>query len=214
MSGSCGLYHFKRKKRIIGEKQKDRAHKPLKLFFFEGESFSPHLNVAWTRLSFRDACRTEGIAAWPPTVGTAGITQESGQRGAVYEGENENKVKKKQVHEVRWGELQMRLSGGGTETCRSATPRTLTLMATIYSGQHLKMPLSETACCKDKGCKDGNVNPAEQLPTPPRCWCLLHSMANASAPTGTLTLRWETLIVSPAVSAHSHLLPTVCFLHL
>lgn len=117
MSGSCGLYHFKRKKRIIGEKQKDRAHKPLKLFFFEGESFSPHLNVAWTRLSFRDACRTEGIAAWPPTVGTAGITQESGQRGAVYEGENENKVKKKQVHEVRWGELQMRLSGGGgTET--------------------------------------------------------------------------------------------------
>lgn len=61
MSVSCGFYHFKRKKRIIGDKQKDREHKPLKLFFFEGESFSPHLNVARTRLSFRDACRTDGI---------------------------------------------------------------------------------------------------------------------------------------------------------
>lgn len=31
------------------------------------------------------------------------------------------------------------------------------LLRTAY----LKMPLSETACCKDKGCKDGNVNLAD-----------------------------------------------------
>lgn len=110
-------------------------------------------------------------------------------------------------------ETQQGRGGGGLEKCHSSHTHAdgCYLLRTAY----LKMPLSETACCKDKGCKDGNVNPADGWTTATLCCrCLLHSTANASAPTGTLTLQWETLIVSPAASAHSHLLPTVCFLHL
>lgn len=45
---------------------------------------------------------------------------------------------------------------------------------------NLNMPLSETAWCKDKGCKDGNVNPADGRTTATLfCRCLLHSTGAA-----------------------------------
>lgn len=129
--------------------------------------------------------------------------------------QDEKKKTRQQVHKVRRGELQMRLSRGGGTMLECHSSHTHTDGCYLLRTAYLKMPLSETACCKDKGRKDGNVNLADGWTTATLCcWCLPHSTPNASAPSGTLTLRWETLIVSPAVSAHSHLLPTVCFLHL
>lgn len=90
--------------------------------------------------------------------------QQSGWRGAIYEAANEKKMIKKkksqqQVHKVRWGELQMRL-WGGQECHSSSCTGAHALMAAVCSGQRIQTrPLCETACCKDKGRKDGNVAP-------------------------------------------------------
>lgn len=105
-------------------------------------------------------------------------------RKAIYGGANENKIKKKNAIDddcKEAGRQSCKTESGLVEhTCHHSHKLSLTVWGgcCLLCTEYLNVPLCETACCKDKGCRDGNVNLSADLTTPIllSLWYLLHSM--------------------------------------